>query len=281
MQTPVAPPAIQDRRNPKKRPCTDVGSTSPEQADLDQRAAMLLDDDSLPINVRSVISLLMEDRKRMSAMLDNYREVHNEVKLLKSEIASLKCASLYQNPIQTSKTTAVPEPVNNNSSIESNHATGVRSFDEVERSRSIIVAGLPESSAEQASLRVYHDYNCIREIMDFLGIDCSIVAVYRLGRVANNRARLVKLVLPASVFVKMMLKHAPRLKFFKNHGIFLRASLPKSERDRLRAERVARCNAPSSSVAPPLIPSIAGPQAAESVCRRNSPIAVNDVSPNL
>ncbi|EYC34128.1 hypothetical protein Y032_0001g261 [Ancylostoma ceylanicum] len=37
-----------------------------------------------------------------------------------------------------------------------------------------------------------------------------------------------------------MLRRAPRLRFFKTKGLYLRPSLPKAERDRLRQERAAR-----------------------------------------
>ncbi|EYC25324.1 hypothetical protein Y032_0012g1823 [Ancylostoma ceylanicum] len=154
MTTPLAAPNIQERRNPKKRPCTEVNDLSPQHSDLDQQASMLLDDDTFPVHVRSVISLLMEDRKRLSSMLEKYRDLHDEVMFLKSEYASLRSTSLSQNnQVVTSHVNSVPESMSSPEPDAPSNEKNVRSYDEVERSRSIIVAGLPESSAEQASLK--------------------------------------------------------------------------------------------------------------------------------
>lgn len=58
----------------------------------------------------------------------------------------------------------------------------------------------------------------------------------------NGKARLLKVVFPASFFASLTLKRAPHLRFFSEKGIFIRPSLTKSERDRLRTVRVSRSN---------------------------------------
>ncbi|KAK6049299.1 hypothetical protein COOONC_13196 [Cooperia oncophora] len=62
------------------------------------------------------------------------------------------------------------------------------------------------------------------------------VSVYRLGRFDKKHPRLLK-----------VLRRAPRLKHFRVSGLFIRPSLPKSERDRLRNERVARRSNPNAA----------------------------------
>lgn len=103
-----------------------------------------------------------------------------------------------------------------------------------------------------SSARVIHDHNAVREIMDFLEIDCSTVAVYRLGRFDPNRSRSIKVVLPASFFARLMLRRASRLRHFRVRGLFIRRSFSKEELERRRAERErnSQSNGQHTSLAP-------------------------------
>lgn len=69
--------------------------------------------------------------------------------------------------------------------------------------------------------------------MDYLSIECPTLAIYRLGRAIPYRRRLVKAVLPFSFHARQMLSRTCRLAHFHPAKVFLRPSLPKSERERL------------------------------------------------
>lgn len=120
-------------------------------------------------------------------------------------------------------------------------------YEEVERSRSVIISGVLESQSAISSQRALHDFSIVRELMDHLYIDANPVAIYRLGVPQNGRNRLIKLVLPASYFARTMLHRASWLRNFRVSGLFLRPSLPKQERDRRRNERLARKKPQNSS----------------------------------
>lgn len=69
-----------------------------------------------------------------------------------------------------------------------------------ELKRSIILSNLPESSSNSVAAKIAHDCACVRQILDFLDIECIPTAVYRMGKPGQNRPRIVKVVLPTSRF---------------------------------------------------------------------------------
>lgn len=190
----------------------------------------------MSLQLRMVISILLDDRRHLRSMMEHFREMTDTISSLRAEITVFKTTlSSYSTSSQhTSQTMEIDNPVS------SSPPTSTTSYEEIERNRSVVIAGLNESQAEHSSPRVLHDFNAVREIMDFLSIDCSTLSVYRLGRFNASHPRLVKVVLPASFFAKLMIRRAPRLRHFRVAGLFIRPSLTKTERDRLRAERVAR-----------------------------------------
>jgi hypothetical protein len=74
-----------------------------------------------------------------------------------------------------------------------------------ERERSLVLVNLPESTAEKPSKRVKEDQQAAEDILDELGIQAPVLTTYRMGKQNNNHPRLLKLVLPASVFRNMAL----------------------------------------------------------------------------
>jgi hypothetical protein len=74
-----------------------------------------------------------------------------------------------------------------------------------ERERSLVLVNLPESTAEKPSKRVKDDQQAAEDILDELGIQAPVLTTYRMGKQNNNHPRLLKLVLPASVFRNMAL----------------------------------------------------------------------------
>ncbi|KAK6026212.1 hypothetical protein OSTOST_07868, partial [Ostertagia ostertagi] len=87
------------------------------------------------------------------------------------------------------------------------------------------------------SNRIAHDAECIRKLFDFLSIDCTPITSYRMGKPNEKSPRLIKVVLPSRYFRRVLLERAPRLKTYQTGGVYIRPSLPKAERDRLRALR--------------------------------------------
>lgn len=107
--------------------------------------------------------------------------------------------------------------------------------------RLIVLSNLPESPDNRASVRISHDLSCVRQLPDYLNIECFPTAVYRMGKPDQNRPRLIKVVLLASKFQEEAVRRAPRLRFFPLcKSIYLRPSLSREEKDRKREERVAR-----------------------------------------
>lgn len=79
---------------------------------------------------------------------------------------------------------------------------------DIERKRSIVLIGLPESSKTTASERVADDNKQIVTLLDKLGIEATPTTHYRMGKQHDNKRkgpRLVKVIFGASMFMKMTL----------------------------------------------------------------------------
>ncbi|KAL6736175.1 hypothetical protein Aduo_006557 [Ancylostoma duodenale] len=109
-----------------------------------------------------------------------------------------------------------------------------------ERKRCVVVVGMRESASPLPSRRLVDEINEACHFMDFPGVGCSPASVFRMERPNPSYPRLVKIVLLTSFHANLMLRRAPRLNNYTTQKIFIRPSLPKVERDRLRAEREAR-----------------------------------------
>ncbi|EYC24576.1 hypothetical protein Y032_0013g1979 [Ancylostoma ceylanicum] len=147
-------------------------------SDLDSQAEAVLRDNSIPLPLRTVISLLFEDKRHLLVMMNYSRKVNDVITGLKEEIFNLNnLLSILSDPAPSA---SFPSASGKTASSlpDSNHSF----YDEIERSRSLVFAGLSESRADTASSRVLHDFNAVCEIMDFLPIGCSPVTAYRLGR---------------------------------------------------------------------------------------------------
>ncbi|KHJ94138.1 hypothetical protein OESDEN_05937 [Oesophagostomum dentatum] len=65
MEAPLTSTENLRRRKPAKRQCVDNQASPAEPRDLDQQIRILLKGDSIPKHLRSVISCLLDDRKRL------------------------------------------------------------------------------------------------------------------------------------------------------------------------------------------------------------------------
>jgi hypothetical protein len=103
-----------------------------------------------------------------------------------------------------------------------------------ERERSLVLVNLPESTAEKPSKRVKDDQQAAEDILDELGIQAPVLTTYRMGKQNNNHPRLLKLVLPASVFRNMALgswkRNRNNIKKKQNYQqLIIRPSLSQAE----------------------------------------------------
>lgn len=108
------------------------------------------------------------------------------------------------------------------------------SFEEKERERSVVLSGVPESDSSDPSTRVASDFHLVRDILNFLHIECNVSQVYRMGRyVQGESSRLIKVVLPSNYHQRALLKSAKNLKSCVNQTLrntFIRPSLTKTQR---------------------------------------------------
>lgn len=243
MDTPVVPKPIQGRRGKKHR--MDFSSPANDD-DLTRAIDLIIADQSLPPHLKAAMGCMLELKDQLTAVVARNKELveennmvrtrntelESEVHSLRSQIGVLKQALSQQNHSQVS---SQDSPMSSGDSAE-----------DIERRRSIVVIGVKECSAPVSSAGVVHDTNCIRLILDFLSIECRPVAIYRMGRPVPGKARLLKVVFPASYFAMLTLKRAPHLRFFSEKGVFIRPSLSKLERDRLKVERLSRTQNHSS-----------------------------------
>lgn len=105
-----------------------------------------------------------------------------------------------------------------------------------ELERSIALSHVPESASSKPSEKYSHDIAYVMELLDFLDIECAPVSVYRMGRLMQNRPRLIKVVLPSSKHQRLAIRRTPRLCFsLTQKGVYLRPSLTWEERVRRAA----------------------------------------------
>ncbi|KAK6030367.1 hypothetical protein OSTOST_03505, partial [Ostertagia ostertagi] len=227
--TPLVPSSVQNlRQGPLKRHCLEVSGSPGSSPDLDRQVELLLSDESMPSHLRTVLAWLLEERKQMYSISVLCKELSDEVTKLRSENAELK--QRLSDSLSGVSIVSAPDPSTSPKPI----VPVISSFEEVERRRSVIVSGVSESLDPVSSSRVMHDYHAVRDIMNFLSIDCSTISLFSLS----------------SFFAKLLLRRAPRLKHYRHSGVFLRPSLPKEERERLRTERLARRNSQAAPTQP-------------------------------
>jgi hypothetical protein len=125
-----------------------------------------------------------------------------------------------------------------------------KSAEEIERRRSLVLIGLPEQNDESPQARAKMDEVLVEGVLDQLGVEARPVASYRLGRprinpATNGGPRLIKVVLPASVFQHIALGNWGRrrdtIRKMPGFGrLIVRPSLTLEQRMAERQERAKR-----------------------------------------
>ncbi|EYC09166.1 hypothetical protein Y032_0062g3394 [Ancylostoma ceylanicum] len=189
-------------------------------------------DKKTPVFLKTLINHMVAVQEKLSSVLLENQELHQQVNNLRDENNTLKRALAEAENRLSSPASA----------REINLSTMASDFEEKERLRSIVIHGISESTAPKSIERANDDYDVICDLLDHLGIECVPQSVYRLGRKEPNKCRLVKVVFPSSFFQKLTIKRATRLPSTPYRGAFIRPSLSKEERDRNREARRARCS---------------------------------------
>ncbi|KAK6017188.1 endonuclease/exonuclease/phosphatase family protein, partial [Ostertagia ostertagi] len=211
----------------------------------------LMSDESMPPYLKTIVDYLLDAKEKIELLATENKELSAEIQKLRDENStlrrSLSVASKPPPHIDLTNPTQVSEAVN--------HSSDSSCCESKEFARSLVIIGVPESSDFLVSNRLSHDWNCIRVLFNYLQIECIPLSVYRMGRPSPHRPRLLKVVLPSTKFRDEALRRAHKLKYSQFKGTYIRPSLPKAEREKLRAlKQQARenSNKPGKSVNAPI-----------------------------
>ncbi|KAL6742943.1 hypothetical protein Aduo_016035 [Ancylostoma duodenale] len=80
----------EDTEKGTKRQCVELGNSPSTRPDIDEQAEALMKNESLPLHSRTLLSCLLEDRKRFQVLIDLCKELTEEVKILRAENSVLK-----------------------------------------------------------------------------------------------------------------------------------------------------------------------------------------------
>ncbi|KAK6029920.1 endonuclease/exonuclease/phosphatase family protein, partial [Ostertagia ostertagi] len=190
----------------------------------------LMSDESMPPYLKTIVDYLLDAKEKIELLATENKELSAEIQKLRDENStlrrSLSVASKPPPHIDLTNPTQVSEAVN--------HSSDSSCCESKEFARSLVIIGVPESSDFLVSNRLSHDWNCIRVLFNYLQIECIPLSVYRMGRPSPHRPRLLKVVLPSTKFRDEALRRAHKLKYSQFKGTYIRPSLPKAEREKLR-----------------------------------------------
>lgn len=216
-------PSLEASRSMKNEEGADFSATP--SAEIASALEQLRVDKKTPTFLKKLVSHIFHVQDHLSTLVAKNLELHEENSRLRAENAALKQA------LANSKSVAAQSSVPP-SSVED-------SFEEKERLRSIVISGVSESNSPSSVTRALHDVDAVKQIFDHLEIECVPQVVFRLGKPSEGRSRLLKVVLPNTYYQKLSLRRASRLRSFSCRGVYIRPSLTKQERDRIRESRLA------------------------------------------
>ncbi|VDL81347.1 unnamed protein product [Nippostrongylus brasiliensis] len=176
---------------------------------------------TVPRCVKKVLGLLSSQLTLLFEAKDKLiSELRSENEPLRQTVATLESKVRLSSTVQENdRSTSVLE---NNSPSET----------EIDRGRSVIIGRVPELKDVPIRDRLGHDFENVCKILHFLGVECFLTAVYRLGRPIEGGNRLLKVVLPCSKFRNMAVQRAKHLVFLQLKGVYLRLSISFEERRR-------------------------------------------------
>lgn len=180
MDTPRSVPFIQrtKRARPNPEPSPNQSTQSIDDHQLASAIDSLRKDNTTPAHLKTILEHLVlkfiEKDRELTALKTANDELISENSRLKNEVSSLK-----------SKLSS-----SNDQSVVTNHDARIPhncSFEEHERLRSVVVAGVGESRDPNPMARVSYDLDCVKNLLQYLNVDCMPITIYRLGRPMNDR----------------------------------------------------------------------------------------------
>lgn len=196
---------------------TDPGQGSDEVAAALQQ---LQADKRTPGFIKVLMNHVVSYQKELSAVLSKNQELQEQLAALREENSALKAAL-----VEAAGKSGAPAP------HEGIPVSILSYVDEREHLRSIVVAGVAESTDTKSTERAIHDSNFVKDIFNHLEVECIPQITYRLGKPQEGRPRQ-----------SLVLRRASRLRSFSCRGVYIRPSLTKQERERNREARLARRN---------------------------------------
>lgn len=242
MNTPLRHP-VQERPTKRKVP---ISSPIEDDSSLADTVAQFNNDNGMPGHLKKIIGSILERVSRTDELIQRNLQLEERLEQeiaensrLKKEIESLKSAlSSSSNEVSPHRDPLKPS----HGPVPNFHCD---CSDRKEMLRSVVISGIAEYKGPSSTARVAHDFDCVKKIFEFLSIDCYPDNAFRMGKPNPAYPRLLKVVLPSTFFRNYMLRKAHKMKHFPISGIYIRPSLPKQERDRLRAERQHRSSGAS------------------------------------
>lgn len=223
--------SVAERVKERRRIPKEGNSVDHNRVDFDAAVSQILNDKSIPMAMKTFMEIVVAKLGEIDDLIEENKKLRTEVEVLRKENSELKKLKLSDKSVSSSpmidfSTQHDTAPIHDASCCEAK-----------EMARSLVIVGIPELSNALPSAQVSHDVDCVCRLFNFLGIPCHPVTVYRMGRIGRRSPRLLKVVLPSSYFRNEALRRAPYLRGSPFGSTFIRPSLPKAERDRLRAQR--------------------------------------------
>ena len=189
----------------------------------------LAKDENVPIYLRNIVAFLANIVEEQTTTITNLSRENHELRTL-FDFHNAKPVSPISKIVAESKETAP---------VVCNHKCVADPCEDRERSRAVVLSGVPESDSQYPVGRNDDDVHKVKLVVNSLGVECSPVAVYRMGQMGPH-PRLLKVVLPTSKHQQLLCNRSRWLRGSQFHGVWLRPSLTKEERDRQRRERLLK-----------------------------------------
>ncbi|KAL6734819.1 hypothetical protein Aduo_005319 [Ancylostoma duodenale] len=161
-ETPSFPVAVQDRQ---KRRRIDFDQ-SPTQGEFDRAADQMIKDDSLPLHIRTILAYLLEGREHLEFVIERNRELTKQTEDLLGEISSLRAEN--ENLRKSIELNASTPP-------RFDHVNACRSYEDIERSRSLVLVGVPESKDSRTSDRISRDFTMELILVQVMSLQFALI----------------------------------------------------------------------------------------------------------
>lgn len=235
---------VPSSRSTQKRPRFDDTPRSPSRDGLLSKLEDInkLGENVIPTPLLDFLQIVVTELERCDV---NIGQLKSEVSQLESEVSQLKSennllrAQLSDNSVNNNSPTVNSVSQSSSSVTVPQHSSDP--CEDRERSRAIVIRGIPESQNTNPVARSDDDLYHVKCLINSLGVECSPVCCYRMGRVGSF-PRLIKCILPTSKHQRTLIARAPWLRSSAYRGVWIRPSLTEEERRRNREARSTGAN---------------------------------------